>query len=665
MPATLTPSHAPAIRGELRSFVDRARTPRLRSMREFAEQEIVIPDGPFAGLRYRADRQPYTGLFFDAVDSGRYNTVCATGPTQSGKTLTCDAIPIMHHLFERNETVVMGVPDMNMAADKWREDLLPAIRASRYAEYLPTAGRGSKGGSVTAIQFRNGVTLKFMAAGGGDKGRAGFTTRVVAITETDGFDSAGESSRETDKVSQIIARTRAYGDRKRVYLECTVSIEEGFIWQGYMRGTHSRIAIPCVHCGAYVSPERKHMMGWQDADTEVEAARNAHFICPSCGAPWSRNDRLRSNRAAKLIHHGQSVGADGTVSGDAPETKTLGFRWSAVNNFFGDLGEISVREWKAARLDDDDPKKENAERELCQFDWAIPYQPPEMAVTPLDAQAVARRVSNLPRGMLPDDTEHLTVGCDLGKWIGHYVVMAFRADGGIHIPEYGLFKIYTDQFGVEQATLIALREFRDVCMAGYVESGGAACVPEQVWIDSGWAASQKSVYAFCRESDGARFRPTKGLGAGQDRRLYTQPTRKTRVVRVIGDHYHIARMHEDRVSLAQIDSNYWKSWLHQRLSVPFDAPGAATIFRATAAEHRSFAKQLTAEKQVVKMVEGKGEVVTWEQTYRNNHWLDAAYLACAAGHLAGFRLFADPDDGPNSAGSLKDWFAGQRRSGHR
>lgn len=48
-------------------------------------------------------------------------------------------------------------------------------------------------------------------SGGGDKSRAGFTSRVVVITEVDGMDQPGASSRESDKVTQLEARTRAYG----------------------------------------------------------------------------------------------------------------------------------------------------------------------------------------------------------------------------------------------------------------------------------------------------------------------------------------------------------------------------------------------------------------------------------------------------------------------
>src|SRR5690349_23779771 len=119
---------------DLRWFLSQSRPRRLRSMRAFAEAQIVIPAGPFVGRRFRCARQPYTGLWFDAVDSGLWSRCVATGPTQSGKTLSCFVIPLVYHLFEIGETVICGLPDMDMAADKWREDILPVIEASKYRE---------------------------------------------------------------------------------------------------------------------------------------------------------------------------------------------------------------------------------------------------------------------------------------------------------------------------------------------------------------------------------------------------------------------------------------------------------------------------------------------------------------------------------------------------
>jgi len=261
-------------------------------MRRFAEEEVVIPDDPFAGRRFRCSRQPYTGLWFDQVDSGEWGRCVATGPTQSGKTLTCFVIPLLYHLFEMDETVICGVPDMDMAADKWKLDILPVIERSKFKHLLPSTGGDSRGGRVVdAIRFNNGAVLKFMSGGGADKSRAGFTARVVVIAETDGMDKPGITSRESDKVTQLEARTRAYGSRRKVYMECTVSAERGRTWQEYSNGTKSNIVLPCPCCNAWVSPEREHLTGWQGAESQAAARKLAGFACPSCGSCWDDAQR--------------------------------------------------------------------------------------------------------------------------------------------------------------------------------------------------------------------------------------------------------------------------------------------------------------------------------------------------------------------------------------
>jgi phage terminase large subunit GpA-like protein len=622
-------------------------------MREFAEQEIVIPDGPYRGRRFQCDRQPFNRLWFEAVDCGRWKRHVATGPSQSSKTLVCYIIPTLYHLFEHKETVIAGVPDMNMAADKYRKDLLPAIAASRFADQLPTRGGGSRGGDVETIDFKNGATLKWMSGGGSDKRRAGYTARVVVITETDAMDAPGEASREADKITQIEARTRAYGDRARVYMECTLSIEEGRTNRELEAGTNSRLALPCPHCRAVVSPEREHVRGWEDAATLIEARRLARWHCPECGKVWTESDRRKANEGAVLVHRGQTVrrlrSGRLVIEGQEPETDTLGFRWSAVNNAFLSAGDIGADLWKAAR----DPDEENAERFLSQFVFATPYRPPKLTLTPLDAGSLTRRVSKLVKGMIPRDAIRLTVGVDIGKFIAHYVVIAWRENASSHIVDYGRFEVPSSQFGEERAIVLALRTFREeLCDPGWaVEGMGETRRPDQVWIDAGWNGD--SVKAFCIQavepelSPLQRFRPYIGFGAGQTRKgIYRRPSRTGRVIRHIGEDYHLVLLPRERWPIVEVNADVWKTFVHERLACPTDAPGAMTVFNAPSQEHIQFSKHLTAERRTQEFQPGKGTVIKWVCMRHNNHWFDACYAASAAAHLAGVRLIEDKRPAP-------------------
>ena len=627
-------------------------------MREFAEDEIVIPHGRWQGRRFSCHRQPYSRLWFEAVDSHQWNRHVATGPTQSGKSLTCFVIPMMYHIFEIQETVICGLPSMDMAKDKWEQDIRPVIEHSRYRELLPTKGKGSRGGTFESITFKNGVTLKFMSGGGGDKKRSAFTARVLIVTETDGMDEAGKVSREADKITQLEARTLSYGDQKLVYLECTVSIEEGRTWREFNAGTQSRIITKCCHCFAWVSPERDHLTGYQDAESEFEAADKAAFYCPECGGLWSEDERREANENARLIHRGQDVAADEQIVGPEPQTKTLGFRWNAYNNMFLSAGFVAAREWMAAR----DPDEENAEKEMQQFYWAVPHEPSITDTTPLEAYQIVKRTTAEHRGQVPTDTEWLTIGIDLGKWRTHWAAIAWTTQPRCHVVDYGVIEVDSEHLGVERATMATLRDFRDRVASGWLRPNDTPLTPDAVWIDSGYMTDV--VYEFCKES-GDLFRPTKGHGTGQQNVRYSRPKTKGALIRQIGEGYHISRLRKQRINLVEIDADQWKTWVHQRLSCPVIEPGAMTLYAG--GDHLAFAKHLTAERKIEEFIVGRGTVVKWEAIRKQNHWLDAVSLACVAGHFCGVRLIDDaPGEGQGEAvlkatAEVNGWFSQQQR----
>ncbi len=650
-----------------------ARAPRFLTMAEWAERYIIVPDGPRAGRPFRIDRQPFTRLWFAAVDSGRWIKYVATGPQQSGKTLCCFVIPILYHLFEIKETVLVGLPDMNMANDKWREDLLPAIEASpELQRLLPERGEGSRGGIVkSAVKFRHGVTLRFMSGGGKDKKRAGFTARVLVITETDGMDEAGSTSREADKISQLEGRTRAYSKRTgpgaRIYMECTVSIEKGRTWREYVGGTESRIMTLCPHCNHYVSLERADLVGWQDAENVIQAREGSRFVCSNCGEVWNYEDRRLANENAVLLHRGQRIaGADDPqtweagvrVVGDPPETDTLGFRWSPVNNLLVDAGDVGAEEWKA-RLD---PDPENAERKLLQFVWALPYRSPDLELTPLDAEEVKRRVSETRRGFVPEGCTILTVGLDTGKWKCHWNAIAWRPDGTGFVVDYGIFEPDSRRLGTDRALMHTLQQLRQLALRGWPRSTGEIVVPKAVTIDSGWHEHKAAVYAFCRQCRDDKspiaFVASKGYGRGQrNMRPYTAPTQRSRDVRGIGLNYHLTYRSDDRLFVFHVNADYWKTQVHEACAKPADEPRSLHLFEASPSEHHEFVRQLTAEQQVETYDRRSQELVTWERVYRHNHWLDATYNAFAVAHYCGIK----PEATEARHRNVRDWFGKTRK----
>jgi len=609
-----------------------SRAPRLRSMSEFAESEIVLPNGPRKGMKFSPNTQPWVKLYLAEVDSGRWNDILMTGGRQGGKTLIGSQTPVPYHLFEVGESVIYALPDLDLAAYKWNNDLLPVIQKTKYAGLLPTRGAGSRGGQFSEIEFRNGAHLYFMTGGGGDAGRQGRTSRVVVITEADKMDGAGGTSEETDKIQQIIHCTDAFGSGRVIYSECTLTTKEGYTWRKYEEGTASRIALHCPICGAYVTPERDHLTGWEGIDNELDVREAARYHCPACADPWTEEQRYRANLEAVLVHRGQTVTSDGTVEGPLPRTRTLGFRWSAVNNMFLSAGDVAVEMWRHD-IEQDEGEKDLKEREICQYLWAVPYEPPKHVDQgeSLTYQGLMNRQISLRRGQAPASMPFVTVGCDVGKFLGHWAAVAWDQEARGHILDYGVVEFQTDLLGIEKAIPAGLKDWRE----NVIEKGWDGHQADKILIDSRFRPDE--VRGFCLAS-GSKYLASAGYGTGQ-RSPYHHPKSVTGFVSALGDNYHIVRDHQFRV--VNINSDFWKTFIQTRLMMPIGQGAFMTLFQCAAkGEHNSFVKHCLGERQTTKFLPSRGKVTVWEliREHAPNHWFDSLSLAAVAGHMVGVRV---------------------------
>lgn len=650
--------------------------PRTRSMLEFAEGEIVIPTGEYQGQRWRADRQPWTKCLFREMDSGRWSTIVTTGPSQSGKTQSCFAIPTLHTIAELKENFVLGVPDEDMADKKWRTDLLPIMKASpRLRDLIPQEGPGSRGGKVRdTIQFGNGVVAAVMTRGSGDASKAGFTARVIHVTEAADWSQGTETSQEADPLRQLRARQRSFTrKRRRLLVEGTVKIAEWLPWK--LRGeegdplisTMSRLVTPCPHCGEWISPEREHFVGWKGAASEDEACNEATFICPSCSAILTDEDRRKSNRDVKLLHHGQEIARDGTITGDLPPVSTLWFRYSQWNNLLIEPSDLAEDEWKASQLAEGTQDRDDAERELCQFQWCIPFVSTLTDHEPLKASNIQKRIEGWKRNELPEDTEKITIGVDLGDWKGWWVAIAWRKSGQRHVCAYGNFKIKRNSNDeVESRIIAALHEFADsVVEPGFFKRGSTtAMVPDRVWVDGGYLPN--SVAAFVRERGtfrSNRYRLCRGRGKSQthgNKAQYQHPVRKSTAQPNMGREWFAAPNYERRIKEYTFNADYWKQNAHEGLRASPEAPGAVTLYRAERAKEHDQIANHWANEQLKKMwVPGKGLVEDWDQTGAN-HMLDCLAMASAAGDEAGISPPAaapEPEEPVSVTQESGNWYA--------
>lgn len=613
-------------------------TRKVRTFREFAEQEIVLPDGPRRGFPYQVSFMPFASEILEEFDRGRYSSFFGSGPAQGGKTLHFTIIPTLYHLFEIEETVIFGAPVVDMAKAAYADRILPAIEQSpRYRHLLPDSGGGSRGGVANAIRFGNGATLRFLGAGGGDQQVSSYTARVVVATELDKMDEPGKVSREADPVTKLMARTQAFaaGGRSRFYGECTMSTKDGRIYREVCEfGTDSRVFLPCQHCRAWVFPERSGLVGWQDGENEAAAGRLARFQCPACRNLWTEDDRLRSIASPRTVSKGQTVTPDGTVEGPQPDTRTWGFRWNAMASPLLSLSNLGEREWRAMRTGSDVDEKA-----LRQFLWAEPWEESAEDLIRPDVAMVLSKISpdsQLVRGVVPPGTIKLTIGMDVGlTWIW-WVLVAWMSELRGHVVDF--FGIRVPQETDEDRTVIrvleTLRKFRDETVAHGWKYGEVMRQPDLVLVDSGYKTQM--VYEFIRESGQPRWLACKGFGTssrhGTWKSLQASAPTETRGV---GDEWkHV--LQPSGIDLVELHADYWKGAVHDGVWAAHNSPGSLSIFHQDKPDGRlrQFAEHIVAEQRTYVERLGREKKLAWVVKSSRNHYLDCfTYARCGASML--------------------------------
>lgn len=599
---------------------------KARSWREFAETELVLPNGPMKGMRFRADFRPWVGDVLDIFERRDFWRFFASGPAQDGKTLLFYVIPTLYELFEMERDVILGAPVVDLAWAAYRNRLLPSIMASRFREYLPRTGAGSKGGEASELQYAHGPRLRFVGAGGSDAQRSSHTAPVIGMTELDKMDDIGETSEEADPVTQMQTRAQAFlkSGEARVYGECTMSTEDGIVYREVCEiGTDTRVFLPCKGCGRWLFPERKDFTGWSGAPNVNEARARSRFLCPNCRYEWTEKDREESLKSPRLVSRGQTVDEQGRVQGPMPPTNTFGLRWNAMASPFMAMADIGEAEWRAELTE-----KEADKKAVVQFKWALPYKAEGLELGVLTREMVEKKMTGHPRGAVPEGTLALTVSIDLGIHRIWWLAIAWGPECRGQVIDYGARDVPRTGDEASQAILGTLRIFRDDTLL----QGWSQRTPDLVLVDSGYQPD--AAYEFVMESGQGVYAATKGFGTAYGSDSWRPPSKDAPAGQA-GEEWK-STPQSNGIYLVNLHADYWKSKVHDGFMAALGSAGSISLYRAERVEHSQFAKQITGEKRIPEDDPKKTVRYRWVRT-RANHFLDCASMGRAGADMLGVR----------------------------
>lgn len=305
---------------------------------------------------------------------------------------------------------------------------------------------------------------------------------------------------------------------------------------------------------------------------------------------------------------------------------------SAIQAYFNkvaDLGEKAV----ATEIDNDPPEEVGPQG------------------SGLTWHTVASRLSGLDRGQIPANASCITAAIDLGKYLCHWVVIAWWKGAGGCVIDYGRAEVtgtdrVMDNESSEPMIYRALLGWRDELLSKqYVDAAGTPRKVDAVFIDSGTFTD--AAYQFVRDVHGSPFYCSKGIGNYRDKKEETDKIKP-------GNHFHASYQEAQGLWLYEMNTDYWKQFVHERFLTPtFDEQnflrrGALSLFsQPNDRKHTSFAQHIVAEELVSEFKEGKGVKTWWNKVNENNHWLDATYMAAAAASARGVYLLSPTAEHPN------------------
>jgi hypothetical protein len=277
----------------------------------------------------------------------------------------------------------------------------------------------------------------------------------------------------------------------------------------------------------------------------------------------------------------------------------------------------------------------------------IDNDPPEDASAKgigLTVQVVSSRLNGLAKRQLPANTVTLTAAIDLGKYYCHWAVVAWWQGAGGCVVDYGAKQVLgtdntQDHYAAEPHIFDALLDWREqILQTNYTDASGIVRKVDLCFVDSG--AFTNCAYKFCIDV-GRPFFPSKGIANYKKKKADTNRL-------FVGDNLHCEYLPAHKVALYELDTDYWKQFIHERfMTSTFDENnmlrrGALSLYH-TEKKHTMYAEHICAEEYVSEFVEGKGSKQYWNKRRDDNHWLDATYMAAAAAEVYGVKLLSSSE----------------------
>ncbi len=558
---------------------------------------------------------------FENLDYSMSVLVCGS---QMGKSEAVLDV-VGHRIDERPVPVLYVGPSQDFIVDELEPRLMDLINQSETLSDKISRGKKNK-------RFRKvvgGVPIRLAWAGSATQ-LSSTSSGLMIIDEYDRM--LGNVKGEGDPLGLVKARGFTYRDRKygvtstplEGVVETEVDSESGLeffkkmppediksaVWKLWQAGTMYHFAWPCPQCEDWFIPKMKNLHPKPDEATVMEAKRNAYIECPSCGGVIQEEHKEQMNARGVFVAPGQKIRRDGTVVGTPPESQTISFWVSGLCSPFVTFGERA-----AELIEATDSGSSDRLQTVVNTGFGELWSPgggdaPEWV-------EVARLKQPYQSGDVPDDVRVLTAGVDVQK---NRLVYSVRGWG----PRATSWLIQAGELFGETSEPDVWADLAELLTSPF-----DGMMIKCAMVDSGFRPGKpflvpdNRVYDFCRN-----FRRL--AWATKGRASQSKPISVSKIeVTPSGS----ARKYG--LELLLLNSDEFKSFVHQRVRWPSHKPGAWLLPQDTTED---YCRQIVSESRTT----GPTGQPHWIKRSKDNHFLDCEALNAAAAHmLQAYRIRGD------------------------
>lgn len=562
---------------------------------------------------------PYAIAFARQFSSARYRRVVMVTAAQSGKTETLLDI-IGERLDNRPMPIIYVGPSKDFVTDQFEPRLVEMFRQTSSLMRKVLGGIDGKRQKKT-LKRVNGTRIRLAHAGSS----TALKSDPAAFALVDEYDEMLRNVKgQGDPLGLVEARGDTYADftvgvvstPSNGMIEVARDEASGLefwnvaesddvtspIWRLWQEGTRHHWTWQCPHCKAWFVP-RFTLMQWPKNATPAQGRREAYLRCPNNGCVVEDHHKSQMNARGTHVAPGQVIDSDGVVTGEPPDSSTLSFWVSGLASPFVSFGQRVENYLTALRSN-----------ESAKIQTALNSQFGEVYVdgtgdVPAWEAIYENRLHDMRAGEVPDAARYLTFGCDVQKNRLIWVIRAWGYRATSWLIKHGELMGNTAEPEVWGDLAELLRTPIDEALI------------KLAFIDSGFRPGKKEgvpvnrVYEFCRKHRRFAF-ATKGSSHVMLRPLVKSTIEVTQQGKVA----------PYGLDLIRLDTDHWKSFVHERLRWPQEQPGGWHLNNDVTED---YCRQLVAEARVM-TPSGKPQ---WVQRSRENHYLDAEAMAAAAGHM--------------------------------